>query len=62
MRAVGWLFLPLDAEVYQQSQDAARTLLDDQAWQHGYERGQRSISAPEPLRDTTQSDQKATRR
>jgi hypothetical protein len=29
------------------SRATARTLLDDQAWQHGHERGQRSISAPE---------------
>ena len=45
MRAVGWLFLHLDSEAYQASQDVARTLVDDEAWQLAYERGRRSISS-----------------
>ena len=45
MRAVGWLFLHLDSEAYQASQDVARTLVDDEAWQLAFERGRRSISA-----------------
>jgi hypothetical protein len=44
MRAVGWLFLPVDPTIYRVSQDAARAALGERVWREAYERGRRAMS------------------